>query len=129
MNLAMQVFINYLTEKGYRYSILSESRVEVQIQNINIILTFGTSCRDVCIKTKISKIPHEKIENAYLLCSRLNTETWFISYYIDSENNLVAKIDAILTQPIIGQKCLFLVLSMFSLIDNFYPEIMKMIWS
>lgn len=137
MNMAAQAFANYLNKKDIKYTTYGSNNEIISIQysgtnmsNITVLYFFSTSTRDVAIRIlDIARIPEEKMELAYFSCCKLNEKYRWVKFYINSDNEMMAESDAIITPSSVGEVCYDLLQHMKSIVDESYPLIMKTVWS
>lgn len=135
MNSAARFFIEYLEQKDVKYTINGENRVRVGFSgenatSISTLFVFGADGTNVAVRSySIAKVPEEKIAEACILCSSLNSRFRWTRFYIDSDNEVTAAIDAVIDPHTTGAECFELLIRIVDIIDDAYPEIMKMLWS
>lgn len=82
----------------------------------------------VCTST-IASIPKEKIDDMLRLINDLHCRLRWVRFYIDQGRDLVADADLIIDGVYAGAMCTEIVQRTASIIDDAYPEIMKVLWS
>ena len=82
----------------------------------------------VCTST-IASIPKEKIDDMLRLINDLHCRLRWVRFYIDQDKDLVADADLIIDGVYAGAMCTEIVQRTASIIDDAYPEIMKVLWS
>lgn len=133
-NMAAKLFADYLDKKGTKYSKYDNETIEVILKgentSVRLLFIFDDDTRSVGIKVwNIVKIPEEKVGNACFVCSKLNGEYRWVKFSLDSENNLDAVTDAIITPSTVGEVCHELLHRVARIVDKAYPLIMKTVWS
>lgn len=135
MNMAAQAFANYLDKNELKYKIQDSRKIMVpysgdNMTHIHNVLTFSDDTRDVQIHVwSIARMPEEKVGNACFVCSKLNSKYRWIKFYVDSDNEITAETDAIITPSTVGEVCHELIRRMVNIVDEAYPVFMKMLWS
>ncbi len=78
-----------------------------------------------------AKVPPAKLSNAYELICDLNSKYRFAKFTIDKNGGICAQWDMVDNIPFvaIGKVAIEIVLRMWNIIDDAYPEIMKMLWA
>ena len=134
MNNAANRFTNTLLEKEIKYRILAENRVLISIAGDNgkydFQFIFGEDEKDVALKVfSLAKVQEEKLAEGYKLCSELNAKWRWVKFYIDSDNEITAEIDAVIEPMTTGDECFELLLRTLDIVDKSYPEMMRLIWN
>jgi len=135
MNTALKMFTDYMDKKETRYTVLDDRKVRVgfrgkNMPSISALFIFGNDGRDVAIRYfSIAKVPDDKISDACVVCSKLNAKYRWIKFYIDKDNEITAEDDAVIDPFTTGEECYELLLRGTDIVDEAYPEIMKVIWS
>ena len=78
-----------------------------------------------------AKFPGAKLEVGYKLTNQLNRKYKFIKFTIDNDGDLSAQWDLPDSVPseLVGKVAMEIVLRMFKIIDDAYPEVMKAVWA
>ncbi|WP_300135196.1 YbjN domain-containing protein [uncultured Oscillibacter sp.] len=135
MNTAVKFFTDYMEKKNVRYTILRDDLVQVSFKGknmpqIEVRFCFGDDGRDVSAHVfSIAKVPDEKVGNACFACSNLNDKWRWVKFYLDSDNEVTAGLDAVIDPYTTGEECFELLIRMCDIVDEAYPDIMKMLWS
>ena len=77
----------------------------------------------------ISKIKDSKREKAIMLCNDLNCRYRWVKFTVDKDNDVVAANDAQIDLFTAGEEVLMLVRRMVNIVDEAYPEFMKLLWA
>lgn len=110
-NMAAQVCASYLDRKDIKYSTVDGNHILVHystssVANIQITFEFSNNTRDVRIYAYgFARFPEEKLIHAQLACSLSNSQLRWGKFYIDSDNDLMIEIDAIITPSTVGEIC------------------------
>jgi len=134
MTNATRIFADYLDEKGVRYNVEDEHVLSVRYNgdnapNIRLLFIFGKEGRDVAIRCfSVAKVPDDRVARAHETCSKLNAQFRWVKFYVDSDNEVTAEDDAIIEPSTLGAECFGLMLRCIEIVDNAYPEIMRVIW-
>lgn len=75
------------------------------------------------------RIPQEKVADVIFLCNELNAEYKWVTYYVDSDNDLVMHDDAIVSEDSAGSECFELLVRMLKISEDIKPKIMKAIYA
>lgn len=135
MNTAIKIFSDYLDKKDVKYQVLTEDRIDVTFRgnsmpSISVLFRFGEDGRDVALRVfSICKVPEEKVGNACFVCSKLNAQWRWVKFYLGSDDEVTASLDAVIDPYTTGEECFELLVRMVDIVDNAYPEIMKMLWT
>lgn len=78
-----------------------------------------------------AKFPGAKLEAGYKLANQLNRKYKFVKFTIDNDGDLSAQWDLPDSVPseLVGKVAMEIVLRMFKIIDDAYPEVMKAVWA
>lgn len=138
MNSAAKSFCDYLEQRNVKYNTPRSDVVSVgyagnNCPSIRLNFIFGEDGRDVeIVSTGIVRIPKEdtdKLFSALMGCSALNSHYRWITFYVDDDNEVIARDDAVIEPHTTGEECYELLLREVGIIDKAYPEIMKVIWN
>lgn len=75
------------------------------------------------------RIPKEKVADLIFLCNELNAEYKWVTYYVDSDNDLVMHDDAILSVESAAEEAFELLIRMLKISEDLKPRIMKAIYA
>lgn len=134
MNTAVRFFTDYLTRKDIVYSVPDENRVSVSFKGDNYpiirsVFIFGDDGRDVAIRVfTIAKVPKDKALQVLAVCSVLNAEYRWVKFYLDTDWEVTAAMDAVIDPYTTGEECYELLMQMTQIVDKSYPEIMEALW-
>lgn len=157
MNIDVQNFLNFLSRKGIQCETVKEMSennlnqiIAIKIfytgqhmPEINMRFSFApfvpnaASLKEIAkcdlfpvfIRTVISRTYDENIESIYAICSKLNSQYRWVSFYVDSDNDILASASTFLGSEEVYEGSHDLILKMFNIVDRAYPEIMKALWS
>ncbi len=78
-----------------------------------------------------AKFPDEKLVEGYALANELNRKYKYVKFAIDNEGDMTAQWDLPDNVPneAVGATGVEILIRMFQIIDDVYPEVMKAIWS
>lgn len=94
---------------------------------IYVIIDEDGESAHVCTST-IASIPEEKTAEMLQVINGLHDRLRWTRFYIDKDNDLVADADLIIDGVYAGAMCTKIVQRTASVIDDAYPEIMKVLW-
>ena len=135
MNTAIKFFTDHMDAKGVKYTVTGEKSVRVRFSGDNmpsipVTFFFGDDGRDVTVHVfSIAKVPEEKVGNACFACSNLNAQWRWVKFYLNSDNEITASLDAVIDPYTTGEECFELLIRTTDIVDKAYPDIMKMLWS
>ncbi len=134
MNTAARLFSEYLEQKNIKYDVIDDDFISIKYHgknapSISIDFIFDNDGKSVAVRSfSIAKIPEEKYTAACVVCSELNNEYRWTKFYLDADNELAAAMDALIDPYTTGQECFALLLRNIRIIDEAYPNIMRMLW-
>lgn len=134
MNSAAQNFANYLSSKEIKYRLESENVLSTGFTESNTSVTvkfvFGEDGEDVALRVfSIAKVPENKLAGMAQVCSQLNLKYRWVRFYLDSDNEVTAAIDAVISAGTSNDVCFELLIRIIKIVNEAYPEIMKGLWS
>lgn len=139
MHATTNAFIQALDQRGTKYTTrtMDNGKDLVKVvyrgenaDSITVNLVFNADCEDVAVRSfSICKIPETKIPAIMLKLNDLNARFRWLKFYMDSDNEITAEMDAVITPVTAGPVCVELMLRSVNIIDDAYPELMKALWS
>ena len=134
-------FTNLLDEKDVKYNFFPAEnqgdREVVKIEfggehgnDITFLFFFdpdGTTV-SLCV-VDFCKVAVEKLMDMYVTVNELNTKYRWIKLYINSDNKIIVETDAVINETTAGEVCFELLSRFFSITNEIYPQIMKVLWS
>ncbi len=139
MNLSTKNFTQVLDSKNLRYDV--DERPEQEDCVVSIGITMDNSSfrvklfidddnKHVALRCfSIANAPENKYANALVTCNKCNLEYRWIKFVIDSDRDINAQDDAVISPETAGEELFELMLRMLNIVDDCYPEFMKAIWS
>ena len=98
--------------------------------NINMDFFFDENDAEVRLVGSFTKVPENKLENAYEICNMCNARFRWVTFFVNLKNNSVLlKTDAIIQLDSCGEECETLMKLMTTVADEAYPMFMKEIWT
>ncbi len=132
-------FLKYLEDHNIRYD--SKERegqsdwvcVRYQGDNadtISLQFFFSRDGGDVAVRIfSIARVPKNKTAAVLEVLNALMIEYRWLRFYLDSDNEVTAAIDAVITEetaaPVAGE----LLARGLNIVDDIYPRIMKVLWA
>ena len=71
----------------------------------------------------------EKYANAIVLCNEMNKKYRWVKFFVDDDRAVVGKADAIVESSSVGSECSEIVNRMVGIVDDVYPEFMRLMWT
>lgn len=121
----MRAFTAQLDEDGTSYRVDAEMQVvRLSYKGENFdgqSFTFvfddnGTSCQLYAFS--IEAFEEDQLADAYEFCNNLNAKYRWLKFYIDTEHELTAKVDAIVSPETVGRICKELLFRAVDLVDD-----------
>ncbi len=132
----LQGFTSYLEEKGIKYTTDDETKVRVSfnVDNapsiaVNVFFDKEGAGKVRFVVWSIGKFPDAKLAAGMAACNALNAKYRWVKFYIDSDNEGCADMDAIVDEETVGPECYELLLRMVNIVDEAYPEIMRALYA
>ena len=132
----MDTFCRHLDEKNIKYSTPRDNAVRIGYDCENIsscaINVFFDKDGGHTIAFKCWDVGSFKDESRYskglVLCNALNAKYRWAKFYLDDDSDIVVESDAIVNESTVGPVCMEIVLRLIRIIDESYPEFMKVRW-
>lgn len=134
MNYKAEV-CNYFQGQGIKYQEVQENAIRMRFDADNagaveLVIFFDDSGdRHIhFLSPGIAKVSDDKFVPALMVANKLNGQYRWAKFSISDENRFDCEADAILDENSCGDECLELVIKLVKIVDNSYPEIMKVVW-
>ena len=75
------------------------------------------------------RVPEEKVSSAIFACNELNCRYKWVTFYVDSDNDVVLHDDAILSAESAAEEAFELLVRVLKIGDEVKPEIMRAIYA
>lgn len=131
-----KLFTTYLDSQGVKYSEAKDNVIRVpytgdNLKTIPVFVFFDSDGEPlVCLKCwEIVRFDGEKMAKGINVCNELNRKFRWVKFYIDSDGDVNAQIDAYIDEESCGSTCKSLVSRMVNIVDEGYPAFMKALWS
>lgn len=128
-------FMRYLDQKGVKYQELDDRRVLVRyggenLKTIAVTVSFDKNESNTVqlYSFEIASFKEDKFAAGLLACNALNARFRWVKFYLDSDRDVIAEMDAVVDYNSVGEECFELVIRMVGIIDEAYPEFMKAMW-
>ena len=126
---------NYLDTQQIKYrepkdEMLNVSYSADNLSEISIFIDFDEEegkAEFVCFS--IGKFDQDQYAKGLIACNSCNSKFRWVKFYIDDDNHIAVRADAILDEETCGEECLELVRRMVGIIDEAYPTFMKARWA
>lgn len=123
-------FAQRLDRAGIKYS-KDEDKKKIScsysgdnFKSLNFVFLFDEDGESVAIRVwSIEEFTANQLSDAYEFCNRMNDDYRWLCFYIDSDNELTARVDAILSQPTVGDECLELLQRTVRIVDKVCGEL------
>ena len=105
----------------------SGEKTTVKIRFISV----GNDGEFKILSEAFTKFPDEKLMEGYALVNELNRKYKYVKFTIDNDGDMTAQWDLPDNVPneAVGRTGVEILIRMFQIIDDVYPEVMKAIWS
>ena len=137
-NMTAKMVSAYLTADDFQHTLLGEDEDVIgtgmggldNIDHLELYLFFDEDGNYVHIRTKeYVKIPENLKEKIYPVINELNLNFRWCTFVINTDNELIVKMDAILDMDTCGEECKELIYRTVGICDEAYPTIIKALWA
>ena len=95
-------------------------------KSLKFVFLFDDDGESVAIRVwSIEEFTAAQLSDACEFCNRMNNDYRWLTFYIDSDNELTARVDAILSQPSVADECLELLRRTVRIVDKVCGELYK----
>ena len=93
-------------------------------KSLKFVFLFDDDGESVAIRVwSIEEFTASQLSDAYEFCNRMNNDYRWISFFVDSDNELTARADAILTGATVADECLELLRRTVRIVDKVCGEL------
>lgn len=138
MNTIMKMTAAYFDAKDFKYQMDEEQNV-MQVSfgkyenkdQMKMLVFFKEDNRTVSVRSfEYCSIPENKLAAMHALCSELNRKYVWVKFFVDTKDNtLTLADDAIVMVDSCGDEIHELLLRMWQIGDDAYPDIMRTLWA
>lgn len=131
-------FETALDQRGIRYQEMEDSKLPAlrigyslsNMDHLDVYFWFDDGGTTLHYATGIiAHVPEGKTDVALRTVNQLNVQYRWLSFYLDSDNDVLANADAIILQDVVGDQCYELLQRAINVTDEAYAVLMKAIWS
>lgn len=129
-------YVRYMDRNGDKYEKLNDTLILRKYRADNhddyrLFVDFGEkdNSRVNFQGYGIGTVPEKKLPGALVLCNKLNMQYRWVKFYINDEREVVGSGDAIVEISTVGSECNEMVERMVGIMDDAFPEFMKLKWS
>ena len=129
-----QAFVDKLAKEGLQYATGNTEKgdtvVDFPYQGKNLRCLFSGELGEyVSFYIVYEHVPQEKVGKLLCLCNKLKSEYQWVSFYLDSDDDLVLHCDAIVTPETANEICFELLVRTLKISEDIKPEVMKSLCS
>ena len=134
MTTCCEEYVAKLDEKNLRYQREDANDggdlIRIGFNNTRIVLHFPGSDdgRHMALRCVIEHCPDDKIADLLVVCNALNAKVRWIKFYIDSDGDIMAEDDAILSPGTAGEEAFELMGRTVAIVDTSKPAIMRALY-
>ena len=130
-NFKNKAGVDYAASRGeYLNGIIMANYLGYEFVDAAEVIFFDEDGNYVHIRTKeYVKIPENLKEKIYPVINELNLNFRWCTFVINTDNELIVKMDAILDMDTCGEECKELIYRTVGICDEAYPTIMKALWA
>ncbi|MBE6680289.1 MAG: hypothetical protein E7598_07205 [Ruminococcaceae bacterium] len=128
------LFMSHMDSEGVKYTDRDTYVVQVTYNGDNLksipINVFFDKDGDPIVQFKCWDIGNfkGKEEKGIVACNEINKKYRWVKFYLDDDSDVVASIDAYISDDSCGRECLSLVRRSVSIIDDAYPTFARAMW-
>lgn len=129
-----RLFLRHMDAKGIKYVDRDEFVVKItytgdNLKNIPVYVFFDED-GDPMVQFKCWDIANFKDKEAkgIFACNEMNKVYRWVKFYLDKDSDVVASIDAYITETTCGEECLSLVRRVVNITDEAYPTFARAMW-
>lgn len=130
-----RAYMQYMDSQGVKYLDKDEHVVRVSYSGDNLntipVYVFFDQDGDGIVTLRcwdIVKIPEDKMAKALITCNEMNKRFRWVKFYVDKDRDIMAEMDAVVDMQTVGAECVQLVKRTVNIIDDAYPEFMRVVW-
>ena len=127
----MKLFAKTMDEKGIKYTQHDSQPVLFiryrgdNFEGLTFTFIFDEDGGTLSVKVySIVKFKESQLTDAYAFANEMNTKYRWIKLYVDSDNELTAAMDAVITEKTVGEECIELLFRAVSIVDDVYKALM-----
>lgn len=136
MNEYQRLFMNHLDQNGLKYVCNGDNVVILRFnaENLNtveVLVGFDADGEGKAgfFSASIGSFPAEKFGKALILCNTMNGRYRWCKFAINEDRTVIVRADAILDKETCGIECEEVTGRLSNIVDDAYPEFMKVRWS
>lgn len=126
----LKLFASYMDLKGIRYDVREESDlITIDFTNgdhydrIRITFVADDDGESVAVRAfSLRQYSKRQLPDAYEFCNRMNYKYRWCRFYVDSDDELTAAIDAVITPATAGAECFELLARTVNIVDDVLGE-------
>ena len=126
----LKLFASYMDLKGIRYDVREESDlITIDFTNgdhydrIRITFVADDDGESVAVRAfSLRQYSKRQLPDAYEFCNRMNYKYRWCRFYVDSDDELTAAIDAVITPATAGAECFELLARTDNIVDDVLGE-------
>lgn len=130
-----QLYMDYMNEKGIKYTDVDENVVRVSygaknLRSIAIYVIFDKNENPI-VSFKCWEVANfkEKEARALIACNELNKKYRWARFYLNDNAEIVVDCDAQIDESTGGEECARIVSRLVGIIDEAYPTFARALWA
>lgn len=128
----LDIIVNTLNEKNLKYN-LDDERPVVRlnfrgdnIESQTFTLIVDEDGESVALRVfSIYQFEKGQLADAYEFCNRVNNQYRWMRFYVDSDDELTAAIDAVVSPESAGEECYEIIGRAVDIVDSVYGEMIS----
>lgn len=135
MGLYKEAFVAHLQKESVKYVDRDEDAVDISFN--------GKNASSIRVTVRFSKDNEgyvhffnmtigsfkDKEAEAMKQCNAMNMKYRWVKFYVDNDSDVIVDADAIVDLGSVGKECLEIVIRTVKIIDDVYPEFMRLRWA
>lgn len=122
----LKLFASYMDLKDIKYTINEDSNyISIVFTNgdhydkVTILVVADEDGNSIAVRSySLKQYNARQLADAYAFCNRLNEHFRWVRFYLDSDNELTAAVDAVVTPSTAGAECFELMARTLNIIDD-----------
>ncbi len=126
---------NYLDQRGVKYREPNDHVITVtytgeKLNEITVIINFDDEeGKAEFYNINIGQFTQEQFAKGLIACNTCNAKYRWVKFYIEDDNHICVRSDAILDTQTCGEECFDMIQLIVGIVDDAYPVFMKTRWA
>lgn len=81
------------------------------------------------VSSPIVRVPADRFGSVLEVCNDAHKRFRWATFYVDDDSDLMLQCDAPLRENSVGDECIEVVMRLADILDDMYPDFMKVVWA